>query len=60
MRWVLRLFGFPIFDLSAEEPDWSGYGGSTGGQFEIAQGPVGGQEWEISPDDPEGFGFRSS
>lgn len=54
MIWVLRLFGFPVFELSASEPEQYGWGHNVGGQYEIAQEPAEG--YYESPD--EEFGFR--
>lgn len=56
MRWVLRLFGFPVFELHADEQTEYADGGTTGGQFELASGDLSVQYEE----DPEAFGFRGS
>lgn len=54
MRWVLRLFGFPVVDLSASESDEAGWGYHTAGQFEVAQEPSEGYYGDSEPE----FGFR--
>lgn len=56
MRWTLRLFGFPVFELSAEELEDSHWGNATSGQFELVQADPGAEY--VEPD--EGFGFRGA
>lgn len=55
MRWALRIFGFPIFELSAGEP--TGYAGGhyTGGQFELSTEALSPQYEEVPEEE---FGFR--
>ena len=54
MRWVLRVFGFPVFDLAACEPEEGGWSQHTGGQFELAQEAP--EAYYGEPD--EEFGFK--
>lgn len=56
MYWALRIFGFPVLEIHADESTGGAEGGCTGGQFELSSELLSPQYEELPEDS---FGFRA-